>query len=391
MNILHVIRDLSRATGGPVNALIGLAEAQVALGHRVTILATDRGEDKMAPQGVEVRLAAGRGGWSWSPALSAMAADLAQEVDIVHGHMVWDYPVWAAARQARRHGTPFILRPCGQLDNWSLSQKPFKKKVYLATMGSVARMASAIHFTSDGERQASLGAIGDRPTLVIPLGVPHEAYMDQLSPGAFAARFPALRDKRIVLFLGRLHPKKQPEVAIDAFHRVAVLDESLHLVLAGPSEAGYRTELAARAAGLGITDRVTFTGLLRGEGVREAYSAAQVFMLPSLQENFGIAVAEAMAASCPVIISDQLDLADDISAAGAGVACAPAAVAMAAALKRLIVDEALRRQMGENGRALVLRRFTWPPIAAALVDAYGQIITGSEDDATAAVARKVGA
>jgi glycosyltransferase involved in cell wall biosynthesis len=377
LNILHVIRDLSRATGGPVTALVGLTEAQVALGHRVMILATDRGEDKMTPQGVEVHLASGRGGWAWSPALSAMATNLVQEADIVHGHMVWDYPVWAAARQARRYGKPFILRSCGHLDSWSLSQKSLKKKIYLMAMGSVVRAASAIHFTSDGERKASLVAIGDRPTLVVPLGVPYEAYVDQSRLSALVARFPVLRGKRIVLFLGRLHPKKQPEVAIDAFHRVAALDERLHLVLAGSSEAGYRAVLAARVAGLGITDRVTFTGLLLGQEVREAYSAAQVFVLPSLQENFGISVAEAMAASCPVVVSDKLDLADDIRAAGAGVACAPDAVTMAGALKRLITDEALRRRMGENGHALVLRHFTWPPIVAAMADAYEQIIAGA--------------
>jgi glycosyltransferase involved in cell wall biosynthesis len=379
LNILHVIRDLSRSTGGPVNALVGLAEAQAALGHRVTILATDRGEDKMTPQGVATHVVpAYGGGWSWSPRFGSELADLVPGIDIVHGHMVWDYPVWAAARQARRHGKPFILRPCGHLDAWSLSQKSLKKKIYLAALGSVVRTASAIHFTSEGERRKSLAAIGDRPTWVIPLGVPHAAYTDLPSSDAFAARFPALRDKRIVLFLGRLHPKKQPEVAIDAFNRVAALDERLHLVFAGSSEAGYQAKLAARVTGLGLADRVTFSGLLRGEGVREAYSAAQVFVLPSFQENFGIAIAEAMAASCPVIISDHLDLADDIVSADAGVGSATDVGAMAAALQRLIADEALCRRMGKNGRALVLRRFTWPPIAAAMGDAYAQLIAAND-------------
>jgi glycosyltransferase involved in cell wall biosynthesis len=150
------------------------------------------------------------------------------------------------------------------------------------------------------------------------------------------------------------------------------------LVFAGSSEAGYQAKLAARVTGLGLADRVTFSGLLRGEGVREAYSAAQVFVLPSFQENFGIAIAEAMAASCPVIISDHLDLADDIVSADAGVGSATDAGAMAAALQRLIADEALCRRMGKNGRALVLRRFTWPPIAAAMGDAYAQLIAAND-------------
>lgn len=378
MNILHVIRDLSRSTGGPVNALVGLAEAQVELGHRVKILATDRGEDKMFPQGVEVQLTQGYGSWSWSLAISAMASDLMKETDIVHGHMVWDYPVWAAARQAHHYGKPFILRPCGNLDSWSLSQKPLKKKLYLAIMGSVVRTASAIHFTSEGERRSSLEAIGSRRTLVLPLGVPREVYTDKPSPREVVELFPALRDKRIVLFLGRLHPKKQPEIAIDAFHQIASMDERLHLVLAGPAENRYRAILAARVEGLGLTDRVTFTGLLRGQCVREIYSVAQVFVLPSLQENFGIAIAEAMVSSCPVIVSDKLDIANDICAAEAGIACTPDANTIASALRCLMGDEASRLRMGKNGRALVLRCFTWPSIAASVVDAYREIIADGE-------------
>jgi glycosyltransferase involved in cell wall biosynthesis len=376
LNILHVIRDLSRATGGPVNALVGLAEAQVALGHHVMILAADRGADKMVPQGAIVHFVPGRGGaWSWSQPFNRRLADLVPGVDIVHGHMVWDLPVWAAARQARRDGKPFILRPCGHLDVWSLSQKRWKKKLYLAALGSVIRTASAIHFTSEGERTASLTAIGDRPNFVIPLGVPKKALTDRPQPNAFAARFPELEGKRIVLFLGRLHPKKRPEVAIDAFHRVATTDERLHLVLAGPADTAYSNELSARVASHGLGNRVTFTGLLRGEVVREAYAAAKVFVLMSHQENFGIAIAEAMAASCPVLISDELDLAGDIVAAGAGIACAPNADVTAVMLRRIIEDETLCQRMGQNGHALVLRRFTWPPVAAAVVTEYQKLVS----------------
>jgi glycosyltransferase involved in cell wall biosynthesis len=374
LNILHVIRDLSRSTGGPVTALAGFAEAQAALGHRVTVLATARGGDRIAPHGAILRLAPGFGSWSFSPALGAMAARLTQEADVVHGHMAWDYPVWAAARQARRFGKPFVLSPCGHLDKWSMSQKALKKKIYLAAMGDAVHGAAALHFTTEGEREASREATGDRFSVVIPLGTPEEAYANLPQAGAFSARFPALAGKRLVLFLGRLHSKKQPDVAIDAFHRVAAMDARLYLVLAGPAAPDYEAVLAARAQALGLAERVTFTGLLQGEAVREAYAAAEIFVLPSFQENFGLAVAEAMAAACPVVVSDRLDLAAEIGAAGAGLVCAPQAEAIAAALARLVASEDERRRMGENGRALVLRRFTWPPIAAAMIETYERLI-----------------
>ena len=234
MRILHVIRDLSRATGGPVDALKGLAEAQATLGHEVAIVATDGGADRVVPANTAVQLVPARGnGWFWAPGVKQRLAGLVSASDIVHAHMVWDYPIWEAAQQARRFGKPFILRPCGNLESWSLSQKRLKKMLYLRMFGAAVHTAAAIHYTSEAERVDSAAVTGDRAGFVIPLGVLPEI-ATRADAGAFARRFVELQGRQIVLFLGRLHPKKQPELAIDAFAAIAGEDPRRHLVLAGP-------------------------------------------------------------------------------------------------------------------------------------------------------------
>ena len=371
MKILHVIRDLAIATGGPVAALSGLVEAQAKLGHDVTIIATTAGEAKAEPKGAHIHVVpAWPGSWAWSPTLRGQLERLVPAADIVHLHMVWDYPVWAAARAAVRHGKPFILRPCGQLDRWSLSQKELKKRVYLQLCGTQLHKAAAIHFTTKGERDSAIGVIGSTPSFVIPIGMHENAYRDLPPRTAFAERFPQLAGRRIVLYLGRLHPKKQPDLLIDAFARIATDFDGLHLLLAGPGDEHYLAHLRARAKALGVAVHTTFIGPLIGAAVTEAYRAADVFVLPSLQENFGIAIVEAMSAGCPVLVSDRLDLAAQIEGAEAGFARAASAENFAAALRELLGDESLRERMGANGHRLVLEKYTWDPIARATIAAY---------------------
>ena len=376
MNVLHVIRDLSVATGGPAAALCGLAKAQARRGLDVTILTTDHGgETGVLPAGVEVEtMKAWPGSWGFAPGFSRALDRHVKHADVVHLHMVWDYPIWAAARAALRQQKPFILRPCGQLDKWSLAQRSRRKRAYLTLLGAQLHGASAIHFTTEGERDGSRPAIGNAASFVLPVGVSEKAYLDLPPRAAFARRFPELAERRVVLFLGRLHPKKQPDLLIDAFVKIAGDFERAHLVLAGPGDESYLASLRERARSRGIEGRTTFTGQLVGAAVTEAYRAAEVFALPSLQENFGIAIVEAMGAGCPVIIGDRLDLAGEVAVAQAGLVRPATAQDFADALRTLLSDTVLAKRMGANGHALVLQNYTWGPIAERVIDAYSGVV-----------------
>ena len=371
MKILHVIRNLAVATGGPVTALCGLAEAQAELGHDVLIVATEAAGVTVEPKSVCCHVVTKwPGTWSWTPALRGLLNRQVPAADILHLHMVWDYPVWTAARAAMRHGKPFILRPCGQLDSWSLSQRGLRKRAYLRFCGTQLHQAAAIHFTSEGERHGARHIASGVPSFVIPIGIAEAAYSNLPPRNTFAARFPQLAGRRIVLYLGRLHPKKQPDLLITAFAQVAPDVDGLHLVLAGPGNSGYISDLQSRVKNMGIAARTTFTGPLIGPAVTEAYRSADVFVLPSLQENFGIAIVEAMAASCPVLVSNCVDLAAKINGAKAGLTSPCTVEDISASLRKILGDRALRDTMGANGHRLVVENYSWEPIAKATIGAY---------------------
>lgn len=379
MNILHVIPDLAPQTGGPVTAVLGLAEAQAAIGHKVCIASSDYGLD-FAPlvDNVEFKLFPCRyDAWRWAPDLGRYLQNFVKSFDVVMVESLWQYPTFTAGRTCRAANMPYVVSPNGMLDEWSLSQKAWKKKPYMALIErSTLSGAAAIHLTSEGELNHSHLKKWPVPKLVVPLGFDKANYAELPSQDAFFIRYPELSKRRVVLFLGRLHYKKQPDVLIRAFHQVFHNMADLHLVLAGSGERVYLDKLRELATSLGIEDRVLFTGILKREAVKEAYRAASVFVLPSWQENFGLAVVEAMAAECPVVVSDHMDLAPDILMGKCGLVVVPNVHETARAMLSLLADEPLRREMGCNGRKLVLEKFTWENCAHELTVAFEDILSG---------------
>ena len=379
MRVLHVIPDLAPETGGPVTAVLGLAEAQAEHGHQVSIAATDYGLDKTPElNGVEFNLFACRyDAWRWSPELGRYLERVVKNYDIIMVESLWQYPTFIAGRVCRAARMPYVVSPNGMLDSWSLSQKAWKKRPYMTLIERATLLgANAIHLTSEGELTHSRLNRWRVPKVVIPLGLHKSRYTDLPDGGGFSDRYPELSGKQIILFLGRLHYKKQPDVVIRAFHRACFERPDAHLVLAGTGEQAYLQSLQELVKSLGIQDRVLFTGILKGEAVKEAYCAATVFVLPSWQENFGLSMVEAMAAGCPIIVSDQIDLASDIMQAGAGLVVAPNTEETAAALARLLPDERARREMGSKGRKLVLEKFTWEKCAHQFNEVFDDILSG---------------
>lgn len=379
MRVLFVVPDLCPATGGPVTTVLGLARTLAQVGHCVGIVATDFGAPEASwLDGVEARLFPCRyGPRRWSPELWGFLTREVSRWDIVSIHTLWQFPTFAAGVTCRRAGQRHVVTPHGMLDAWSLGQKAWRKRLYLAAVeGRTLRGADGLQASSEGERRKSRLERWNRAVFVVPWGLPEAAYSGLPESGAFRQRFPELDGKRLALFLGRLHPKKQPEVALRAFAQACRGDDHAALVMAGPGEARYVQGLRSLARQLAIEKQVLFTGPLWGPAVREAYRAASVFVLPSWQENFGRAVVEAMAAGCPVVVSDRVDLAPDISAARAGLVTAPTTEATAEALRVLLGDDALREHMGRNGQILVQERFTWERAAGELVGVYEDILTG---------------
>lgn len=185
---------------------------------------------------------------------------------------------------------------------------------------------------------------------------------------AFLQRFPQLRGQRILLFLSRIHPKKGVDLLIEAFAAVASSDPRLQLVIAGPDQVGWQAALQQRAAELGIAERITWPGMLSGDLKWGAFRAAELFCLPSHQENFGVVVAEALACALPVAIAEPVNIAEEVSAAGAGLVHADTVASTTEALRRwLALAAAEKRQMGVRGEQLFRERFDFASVAKTLL------------------------
>src|ERR1019366_2642871 len=239
---------------------------------------------------------------------------------IVNG--VWQYHT-VAARRAFAGKRPYVVFAHGMLDPYFRQRYPLKhlKKLAYWTLAEAENLdrAEAVCFTSEEERK--IAAIGfpfrNFRRVVVPYGTTGPEGDPSPLRNAFADAFPALANLPFLLFLGRIHPKKGCDLLLEAFARTA--PPNLHLVLAGPDETGWRSELDPIIARLGIADRVHWTGMLRGQLKWGALFTAQAFILPSHQENFGIAVADALACGLIPLISTQVNIATDVVADGAGI------------------------------------------------------------------------
>jgi glycosyltransferase involved in cell wall biosynthesis len=378
MNILHLIATLAPESGGPAQACLEMANAVAARGHSIAIYTTDFGGALPATvarhPSVEIRTFPVQWPRAWKPS-TPMAKAIAEEVeryDVVHLHSLYLFHDWVGGIMARRARVPYIVRPHGLLDPYIWQRHRLRKMVMEALFQTrVLNHASAIHYTSELEREISAPYAGPAPARVVPLGVSLDALEDLPSPGSFTAKFPAVTGKRIVLFLSRLHEKKGLDLLIPAFAAVRRGIPDLHLVIAGPDDGALeRTRTAVREHG--IEGDVTFTGMLKGEDKLAAFAAASIFTLPSYSENFGIAVVEAMAAGLPAIITDQVNIHRDI--AGHGALVVPCrAQPLAQALADLAGDPVRAQAMGVEARATVRRLYDWPNVAASLERMYAEV------------------
>ena len=290
--------------------------------------------------------------------------------DLIHVHELWHYPGYIALRAAARRRLPCVLTLHGGLSQWGLRQKALKKRIYrFALQDRMLRNADALHAITRAEREQVTRLGFDTPTAVIPNGVDPAVFEALPEAGELARRFPRLAGKRVVLFLGRLHPVKGLDALARAFAAVARRFEDAALLLAGPDKFGTRRRLEALLRELGLPERAVFTGMITGRDKLAALACADLLALPSHTEALGIAALEAMAARLPVVVSEGCGF-PEVAERGAGLVVKTDAAAIAEALCSLLADAALRRRMGEQGRKLVCEGYTWQRSAAALADLY---------------------
>jgi glycosyltransferase involved in cell wall biosynthesis len=218
--------------------------------------------------------------------------------------------------------------------------------------------------------------------VVIPLGVDAELLQAEPGENPFLNNYPVLRQSPYMLTLCRLHSVKNLEALIEVFLQLTTQAElrAWKLVIAGDGEADYVASLKNLVQQEGGEERVLFAGWLQGEEKLGALRGARLFALPSHQENFGLSVVEAMACSLPVLLSEHVNLAEDIIAAEAGWVVSSEKMALSQALKNALCDVNERTKRGLAGRELVRRKFTWPAVAEQLMQLYAAVLAGQFTD-----------
>ncbi len=388
MKVLHLIPSISPRRGGPSQAVLAMVAGLRQQGVEASILTTnDDGPDVFAAmplgqwhehQGVPV-LAFSR--WSppqralrefaVSPALTGWLWKHLGSFDLLHIHALFSYPSTSAMAVARARHVPYVLRPLGLLNRWSLQQSVGRKQLLLRLIERRnIQGAAAMHFTSTAERDEVTELGFHHADFVLPLGV-------DLPP---LAPLPRSHDAAIrFLFLSRLHLKKQLPVLLEA---LALLHQRhpeapWTLQIAGEGEASYLNQLQALATTLGLSHRVAWLGFVAGQAKQDLLQQADWFLLPSASENFGIAAAEALAAGTPVILAPGVALAEAVAAAGAGWICEASPEALASRLESCLLPPA--EAMRQAARRLAQESYSWPAISSSLSNQYQGILAHQAD------------
>ncbi|HVJ07673.1 MAG TPA: glycosyltransferase [Acidisarcina sp.] len=326
MRVLQIISSVAVGLGGVLESVRMLSEDWTKSGHQVEVATLDPPgfADALAfPVRVHT-LGPSRTKYAYSSAFYPWLREHHHEYDIVLVHGLWQYHTFASWRALHGQATPYTAFTHGMLDPYFKRRFPLKHlKKWLFWPWSEYRLlrdAKAVMFTCEEEKVLARQSffLYKAHELVVGLGTKQSPFPLPAAREAFLNRFPQLREKRLLIFMGRLHPKKACDLLLEAFSSTLAADPSWQLVMAGPDLDGWGPTLQQLASQLQIQDRVTWTGMLQGELKWGALAASEVFALPSHQENFGIVVAEALACGLPVLLSDQVNIWREVESSQAG-------------------------------------------------------------------------
>jgi glycosyltransferase involved in cell wall biosynthesis len=316
--------------------------------------------------------------FGFSPDFARTLRDTITNYDIVHIHSLYRFTSTVAARCARHAGLPYIVRPHGTLDPFIYHRHRRMKSIYEALFERRnLESASAVHFTTAEEMTLAQRSGIDFNGRVVPLGVTIDTGCEERNAAELNRQWPQTYGKKTILYLGRLNFKKGLDILAKAFGIIARHRTDVHLLIAGPDDEGYGRQIVRWLSAEGVLNKCTFTGMLVGQGKMIAMRGADVFVLPSYSENFGIAVVEAMAMGLPVVISNRVNIWREIAEGKAGLVVNCYAPEVATTISSLLDNSALRAELSQAGRALVADRFSWAAAGQKTIDLYHEILASN--------------
>lgn len=314
-------------------------------------------------------------GFFYSPNLRAYLNEATKNFDIVHLHDIFCFPALVASSIAYREHKPYIVHAHGMLNDYSFGRRRLKKNIYLKSFGNgiLSRASSIIAFT-ESERK-SISRISKNATIAtIPNGTNFPSNGKFLEVNGSDVH--ELDDKLVVLFLGRLHPGKGLDLLVKAFSKAASENKNAILLIAGPDEIGYKTELSGLAKELDLGDKVRFIDALAGEEKDFVMKRANLFALCSYSEGFPISVLEALSYGLPVVITKTCNF-EDVEKYRAGYVTTCNVESIAQKLGVLLSDSELRKEMGHNGIRLIKEKYTWDIISNKTLALYDTVLERS--------------
>ena len=385
IQICHTVPSINQETGGAAYCVTqlasSLAQQENISSYLFTLDYPNRGKQVKSPnvilhsQKANILARKIRG---FQPSFAQELDQLAQEkLDLIHSHGLWMFPHIYARQAAVKNNIPLVISPHGTLEPWSLKRsRLIKSLAWFLYEHKNLQSATLFHATSVQELK-SIRQLGfSQPIAVIPIGLDVPDLSSKPDKTLLTNQFPELQDKQWLLFLSRIHPKKGIDNLLYSWKSIANQFPHWHLVIAGPDLTGYQLEIDKLTSELNLTSRVTFTGMLTGEIKASALANADLFVLPTHSENFGIVIAESLAYGVPVITTKETPWQDlETYNCGWWIDDQPQILTHALTQALNLSSQELEK-MGKKGRDLILEKYSWDIVAKNMKNVYNWILTG---------------
>ena len=381
LNILHIVNDRSLLGGGVGAVVLDMSKEQSKLGHYVDIwsVASAGGQNytdfkNSLEYSVNIKLFKTFAPQllGYSPAMEKTAiSEEGSKYQILHQHSIWLAISRATNSWRSKYVRPTVITPHGTLEEFVLKRSKWKKRLALIAYEMRNLKNTACLHATAAQEAVSFRRLGFKnPIAIIPNAISVDWHKSDGDMKTFRTRFSIPNERRILLFLSRVHPKKGLPLLLEAMAQISDRLDGWLLVIVGPDESGHQLELEQQIKKLGLSSSVKFVGPLHGTEKRDAFAAADIFVLPTHSENYGIVVAEALSACVPVITTRGAPWSDlQLYNCGWWVDVSVDAIRKAL-LEATQCQKEVLVTMGQRGKTLVLEKFTWPKVAEQSVQLY---------------------
>jgi len=386
MKILMTIPSIGSVYGGPSQSVLNLVKAIGSQGISIDFVTTDANGDNPLSVPLKTWITEDNyriqyfpckvwGDYKWSQSFFHWIFQSIQHYDLAHTSAIFSLSNLPLYWAAQCHNVPYIISPRGMLEPWALGYKSSKKKFYYHLLEKPAlQKAKVIHALARDEAERIVPLQLPTPIAILPNGIDRSEFEALPSNKLFHQIVPGLTHKKLILFLGRIDPKKGLDLLAPAFAKVQHHFPDAHLILAGPDNIGFLPTAQGYFQESQCPDAVTFTGILKGDLKKSALAAAQIYVAPSYSEGFSISVLEGMASGLPCVITTGCNFPEAATAQAAHVVEINSE-SIAQALIQCLSDPVAAKEMGERARQLVFSDYTWDSIAKRMIELYDAILS----------------